>query len=567
MANQWFVARNEKTFGPYTLAQMTQLASNGKLRPVDAVRRDGDTEWKPASQFPELLPPPPLPLPDPPEAVEWHFITAGKKAAPVTWTQLRQLAASNQLQLTDMVWKNGMPNWAMASTIIDLFPKTPAQATPPPLPPSSPPPSLPQDATPKASAFEGFTKLTDTLHKLIEISTFIKSVVLALFGGMIGDFLRPIGPINFSIFLISSITAIALIVLFIKRPSTLTYSLGGTCVLSIVVSLGFGAWWGLAYATDSRARGFLAENVPFVGQIQTSVIRGDSVVTERPVEGEKLIKDVQQHIEVEKDARKLLQFAFEGYPGNVIKAEALGSPKRKKSAEDTYTYDLRLSVDLEQYDKITKARILPILEKVALKRGEFFLTSENSDSASMKNTLEVFPPLTPPIDAFADRVSYSNVRRFLLRDDTTKYTVSGMGADKATEMVVRVNTARSGSNDKTTWKWFLVPNTDLVGHQQKVTVTVNISFQDKTKAEITRDQITLNTELFSPVPGLDFPGEPHHGTVQLSPFVIDSNGYYCPSVSIQTTIRLTPSELERLASIRCSVTSVSNSPQAPGQDK
>jgi hypothetical protein len=55
-------------------------------------------------------------------ASEWYYTQNGQQApAPVSSAQLKQLASTGQLQPTDMVWKDGMPNWVPASSIKDLF--------------------------------------------------------------------------------------------------------------------------------------------------------------------------------------------------------------------------------------------------------------------------------------------------------------------------------------------------------------------------------------------------------------------------------------------------------------
>jgi hypothetical protein len=55
-------------------------------------------------------------------ASEWFYTQNGQQApAPVSSSQLAQMAAAGQLQPTDMVWKEGMPNWAPASSIKGLF--------------------------------------------------------------------------------------------------------------------------------------------------------------------------------------------------------------------------------------------------------------------------------------------------------------------------------------------------------------------------------------------------------------------------------------------------------------
>ncbi len=138
MADQWFIVRDDKKYGPYKLVQMKQLAASGKLLPIDKVLQEGMSQWVPASQIEAIFPPtgitpapPPLPVPVAAEPAEWHFTKSGAQAGPVTWTQLRQLAASGQLQPTDMVWKAGMPSWMAAATVQNLFPSATAASSPP----------------------------------------------------------------------------------------------------------------------------------------------------------------------------------------------------------------------------------------------------------------------------------------------------------------------------------------------------------------------------------------------------------------------------------------------------
>jgi hypothetical protein len=52
---------------------------------------------------------------------EWHYSKNNQQLGPVTSTQLRQLAGSGQIHPTDMVWKDGMPDWVPAGKIKGLF--------------------------------------------------------------------------------------------------------------------------------------------------------------------------------------------------------------------------------------------------------------------------------------------------------------------------------------------------------------------------------------------------------------------------------------------------------------
>src|SRR5436309_2156655 len=62
------------------------------------------------------------PAREPVMASEWYYTQNGQQApSPVSSSQLAQLAGSGQLQPTDMVWREGMPNWVAASSIKGLF--------------------------------------------------------------------------------------------------------------------------------------------------------------------------------------------------------------------------------------------------------------------------------------------------------------------------------------------------------------------------------------------------------------------------------------------------------------
>ncbi len=66
---------------------------------------------------------------------QWYYSKNNKQQGPVSAEQLKQLAASGQLQPSDLVWKEGMGQWVEASRIKGLF-VAPAA---PPLPTSPPP--------------------------------------------------------------------------------------------------------------------------------------------------------------------------------------------------------------------------------------------------------------------------------------------------------------------------------------------------------------------------------------------------------------------------------------------
>ena len=44
-------------------------------------------------------------------AEQWYYSKQGQRTGPVSEEQLKQLASSGQVQPTDLVWKQGMPQW------------------------------------------------------------------------------------------------------------------------------------------------------------------------------------------------------------------------------------------------------------------------------------------------------------------------------------------------------------------------------------------------------------------------------------------------------------------------
>src|SRR4051794_24037007 len=49
-------------------------------------------------------------------AAEWYYTSDRQQMGPVSWTELCQLASSGILKPTDLVWKDGMPDWSRAGT-------------------------------------------------------------------------------------------------------------------------------------------------------------------------------------------------------------------------------------------------------------------------------------------------------------------------------------------------------------------------------------------------------------------------------------------------------------------
>lgn len=63
----------------------------------------------------------------------WWYAKSGKQLGPFSGTELRSHAQRGEFSVTDLVWKEGLPNWVAAGTIKGLIP-APSKSSPPPVP-------------------------------------------------------------------------------------------------------------------------------------------------------------------------------------------------------------------------------------------------------------------------------------------------------------------------------------------------------------------------------------------------------------------------------------------------
>src|SRR5581483_6489841 len=52
---------------------------------------------------------------------DWYYAQQGQQKGPVSFDQLGQLARGGQLSPSDLIWREGMPNWQPASQMAGLF--------------------------------------------------------------------------------------------------------------------------------------------------------------------------------------------------------------------------------------------------------------------------------------------------------------------------------------------------------------------------------------------------------------------------------------------------------------
>jgi hypothetical protein len=89
-------------------------------------------------------------------AEKWYYVQEGEKFGPFSATQLKELAAREQLRPQDTVWREGMKQRVLAVKVRHLSPPIQAKALPAPpdgrtKPVPSPPPAPSRQLTPQPS--------------------------------------------------------------------------------------------------------------------------------------------------------------------------------------------------------------------------------------------------------------------------------------------------------------------------------------------------------------------------------------------------------------------------------
>ncbi len=80
---------------------------------------------------------------------QWYWMQGEQKLGPIETAGLKELVRNGQLRPTDLIWREGLPNWVHASQARGLFPdRSPVAAARPARTRTSPQPVLPAETVP-----------------------------------------------------------------------------------------------------------------------------------------------------------------------------------------------------------------------------------------------------------------------------------------------------------------------------------------------------------------------------------------------------------------------------------
>jgi len=130
---------NDTPQGPIDADRVRAAIAAGKLTPDILVSTLADGPWVRASACEGLTvcnttaeAEPPL-VPHAASTAQWYYATHGQKCGPLTTATLRQLATAGTLAPTDLVWRRGLNDWILASSVDNVFPQGAPAEQPPPI--------------------------------------------------------------------------------------------------------------------------------------------------------------------------------------------------------------------------------------------------------------------------------------------------------------------------------------------------------------------------------------------------------------------------------------------------
>ena len=116
----WYYSKDDQQSGPVSLQSLREFAASGSLHPSDLVWTTGMTDWARADAIAEIFPDHFEPS-DASSPTHWFYARGGQRFGPVSFQNLKELAASGGIQRGDLTWTEGMTEWARADKIVGMF--------------------------------------------------------------------------------------------------------------------------------------------------------------------------------------------------------------------------------------------------------------------------------------------------------------------------------------------------------------------------------------------------------------------------------------------------------------
>lgn len=245
----------------------------------------------------------------------WHYRHDGVERGPVSPAELKRLAATGGLEPDDKVWREGMEKWVPARTIKGLFPDASEQVQAVAGHVEKAAKTVRKVASATGEVADAVTEMAETGDKVQKAFTAVAGLSAGgstLLGG-VGDFLRPLGPVNLLVFAVAVLSAVVLFVVARQKGAKVKVRVKLGTVASLVVALVFGLWSGLGAVAGKDNKGVLATNFPAIERAQAAVLPVQQPpVVERPAPADEVKVGEVRRFEVPPAVYQWVAFSPDG---------------------------------------------------------------------------------------------------------------------------------------------------------------------------------------------------------------------------------------------------------------
>lgn len=133
MEKNYYIDKAGKILGPFAIQQIREMASNGQLAPTDLIRKETGP-WILSANVKGLIRTSPAPSLMPPTNASqdssdmWYAKNGDQTVGPFSHKAMTDLLKTFKITSTDLVWKEGMPEWKTVSQIPAFFLIIPSNA-------------------------------------------------------------------------------------------------------------------------------------------------------------------------------------------------------------------------------------------------------------------------------------------------------------------------------------------------------------------------------------------------------------------------------------------------------
>ena len=275
-----------------------------------------------------------------------------------------------------------------------------------------------------------------------------------------------------------------------------------------------------------------------------------SNITVKDVDGKGLFAEVMTKLDSEKDGLVLIEKHLKDFPQNCMSAVVVGGPEIVSKTDEKVIakFTLKIEPNLKEY-KVFTDNIIPVLEKAAFKKGDFFVKMEE-ESKSMD---QKYHDINENISS-GEFLFNGGLGRKLKPIETFPYHNSKFIDLKTTGTVFLVGVGRNAAATNLEYKYYFT-NLKTPNYEGKNSVLVKLKLVDGDNSTIVNEQIRVipnfrfgHTKGSSGSKDVDFNEIFLHNVIPLS-------GYWdiTPFLLVDIKVELSPKELQSVKSAKIEI--------------